>query len=98
LLRRLFTTVVAGAVADALIAASGDRSRRGTGLYVLCALVPAVLTAAYLVALAAARGLGWPPNMIAGSPIIAGVAGLFVAFAFDAPLRAAGPSEPPTAV
>jgi hypothetical protein len=32
--------------------------------------------------------LGWPPNIVLGAPIIAGVAGLLLAYAFRSPLAA----------
>jgi hypothetical protein len=85
--------VLAGIVGDIKLTWLGDRARRGAMSYVTCAAVPALLTALYLVFLDRQRGLGWPPNMIFGSPIIAGIAGLMVAFAYDSPLgKGPGPS------
>ena len=77
--------IVAGLLADMFIASRGDGARRAPGLYVLGFGVPFVLTAGYVVAVAIARGLGWPPNIAIGSPFIAGIAGLLVAFAYDPP-------------
>ena len=79
--------LVAGLAADMFVASRGEAARSGVGLYVIGFGVPLVLTASYVVAVALARGLGWPPNIAIGSPFIAGVAGLLVAFAYDAPLR-----------
>jgi hypothetical protein len=79
--------VVAGLAADIFVGSLGDRARRAPALYVLGFGIPFVLTAGYVVAVAVAHGLGWPPNMAIGSPFIAGFAGLLVAFAYDSPLR-----------
>ena len=78
--------VLAGVVADVFIASLADRVRTGMPLYVLGFGLPLVLTAGYIGFLGATRGLGWPPSMIAGAPAIAGVAGMFIAFAFQSPL------------
>ena len=79
--------LVAGLGADIVIASLGERARRAPALYVLGFGLPFVLTAAYVVAVMVAHGLGWPPNLAIGSPFIAGFAGLLVAFAYDPPLR-----------
>jgi Tol biopolymer transport system component len=85
--------LVAGLAADMFIASRGEAARRAPGLYVVGFGVPFLLTAGYVVAIALARGLGWPPNMAIGSPFIAGVAGLLVAFAYEPPsLLARGPA------
>jgi len=86
--------LAAGVAADIFIAVLGDRSRSGMPLYALGFGLPLALTALYLAFLNLERGLGWPPNMIFGSPFIAGFAGLLVAFAYDPPFRrlAAGAS------
>lgn len=77
--------VITGLAADAFLASRGERARRAPGSYVVGFGVPLVLTAGYVVAIAIARGLGWPPNLAMGSPFIAGVAGLLIAFAYDPP-------------
>jgi Tol biopolymer transport system component len=75
----------AGIVGDVLLAWRGQRARSGAAFYALGVVVPVLLTALYLAFLDQQRGLGWPSNMIFGSPIIAGFAGLMVAFAYDPP-------------
>jgi Tol biopolymer transport system component len=76
----------AGILADAIVAVLGERARSGVPLYAIGFLLPFALTVLYVVFLGVQRGIGWPPNMVYGSPFIAGFAGLLVAFAFDAPL------------
>jgi len=79
--------LVAGVASDIFIAIYGERARRAPALYALGFGLPFVLTAGYVIAVLIAHGLGWPPNMAIGSPFIAGFAGLFVAYAYDPPLR-----------
>jgi Tol biopolymer transport system component len=88
LFAEIIAAVVAGLAADVAIALLGERARTGLGFYALAFCIPLVLFAAYLiVARLALHGLGWPPNMIAGSPLIAGFAGLLIAFCYQPPLR-----------
>ena len=83
----VWAALLAGVCADVALALTGENGRRGLGLYALGFGVPFVLTALYTLFVGIERGIGWPPNMVAGSPFIAGVAGLFVAFAFEPPLE-----------
>lgn len=78
----------AGLAGDAIVAAYGERSRAGLPFYVLGFALPLVLSVLYVVFLGFQRGIGWPPNLVLGSPFIAGFAGLLVAFAYDPPLGA----------
>lgn len=87
----LFITIVpatvVGLLADFAIASLGERARAGPGFYALGFALPALLFAAYEITEKLSSGaLGWPPNMIVGSPIIAGFAGLLVAFCFQPPI------------
>lgn len=85
---QILAALVTGVLADVAIVLLGERARTGFGFYALAFGIPAVLFAFYLVvAKLAYGGLGWPPNMIAGSPFIAGFAGLLIAFCFAPPLR-----------
>lgn len=79
--------LAAGLGSDVFIAFFGERARRAPVLYALGFGLPFVLTAGYVIAVAIAHGLGWPPNLAIGSPFISGFAGLFVAYAYDPPLR-----------
>ncbi len=81
--------VLAGAAADLALFAGKDRARRGMLFYALGFGMPFLLTALYTAFLGLQRGVGWPANMVAGAPFIAGVAGLMVAFAYDPPLERA---------
>jgi hypothetical protein len=85
----IFAAVFTGLLADAAIAMLGERVRAGLGFYALGFGMPAVLFTLYLVVaqLTLPGGLGWPPNLVAGSPFIAGFAGLLIAFCFAPPLR-----------
>ncbi len=85
----IFAAVLTGLLADFAIAILGDRARGGIGFYGLGFGMPAILFTLYLIVarLALPGGLGWPPNLIAGSPFIAGFVGLLIAFCFAPPLR-----------
>jgi len=52
--------------------------------------MPALFFALYLTTtiVVAGSGTAWTPNLLFGSPLLAGVAGLFVAFCFEPPLPA----------
>lgn len=85
----IIAAVVTGVLADIAIAILGERARDGLGFYALAFGMPAVLFTLYLIVakFSLPGGLGWPPNLIAGSPFIAGFAGLLIAFCFAPPLR-----------
>ncbi len=79
----------AALLADLYLAVLGDRARTGLPFYVLGAGMPLLLFALYEVSVAAHLGaLGWPPNLLLGAPIVAGFAGLLVAFCYRTPLTA----------
>ena len=84
---------VTGLAADLAIALLGERARRGIGFWAIGALTPALFFALYLVTtiVGGANGTAWSLNLLLGSPLLAGVAGLLVAFAYEPPLQA-GPS------
>lgn len=88
----LFITIlpatIVGLLADVAILFLGERTRSGAGFYTFAFVLPAALFAAYeLTEKVSAGVLGWPPNMIAGSPFIAGFSGLLVAFCFKPPIE-----------
>ena len=85
----VIAAIATGILADIAIAVLGERARDGFGFYALGFGIPAMLFTLYLIIakLTLPGGLGWPPNMIAGSPFIAGFAGLLIAFCFAPPLR-----------
>jgi hypothetical protein len=85
----IIAAIVTGILADTAIAMLGERARTGFYFYALGFALPAALFTLYLVVarLTLPGGLGWPPNLIAGSPFIAGFAGLLIAFCFSPPLR-----------
>ncbi len=85
----IIAAVLTGLLADITLAVLAERARAGLGFYALGFGMPAVLFTLYLIVaqLTLPGGLGWPPNLIAGSPIIAGFAGLLIAFCFAPPLR-----------
>ena len=79
-----------GILADMYLAVLASRARSGVPFYVLGFAIPGLLFAGFLLSVAIhSGGLGWEPNLIFGSPIIAGFVGLLVAFCYDPPLRAA---------
>jgi hypothetical protein len=82
--------IATGIVADILLTWLGERARSGNGFYVFAFIVPFVMTASYVASVRINDGaLGWPPNMIVGSPFIAGIAALLVSFCFAPPLSVA---------
>ncbi len=93
----IIAAVITGLLADIAIALLGERARSGFGFYALGFLIPALLFTSYLIVakLTLPGGLGWPPNLIAGSPLIAGFAGLLIAFCFAPPLYSSGEAPEP---
>ncbi|HET9097492.1 MAG TPA: hypothetical protein VFN37_12575 [Candidatus Baltobacteraceae bacterium] len=79
----LFTAVLA----EIALAAFGNRLRGGAPFYTFAFAFAAMFCAAFIVAVGVrSGGLGWPPNMTFGTPIIAGFAGLLIAFCCAIPL------------
>ena len=87
----LWGVLAAGIIADIVVAFLGRRVSDGIAFYAFSFATALLLAAAYEAALAVHAGLSWPPNIILGAPVIAGVAGLLLAFAFRSPL-AKGPA------
>ena len=86
--------IATGIVADVLLAALKDRARSGMGFYAFSFVVPFVMAATYIIAVSVQdRGLGWPPNMIFGTPFIAGFVGLLISYCFAPPLAVHEPSS-----
>lgn len=74
-------------LAEIALAALGSRLRAGVPFYAFAFAFAAVFCASFIVAVnARSGGLGWPPNMTFGTPIIAGFAGLLIAFCCSIPL------------
>ena len=86
--------LIVGLLADCALALFGDRVRGGRGFYAFAFLLSAASFAGYLAAtIVASHGApAWPPNMLLGSPILAGIAGLLVAFCYEPPLPEAAPT------
>jgi hypothetical protein len=80
--------LVTGLLADGALAIYRDRLRSGLAFYTFAFLLPTVFFTTYLVAtiVAGGNGTAWEPNMLLGSPLLAGVAGLLVAFCYEPPL------------
>ncbi len=80
--------LVTGLLADAALAVYRERLRSGVGFYAFAFALPTVFFTTYLIATIVAGGAGtaWEPNMLLGSPLLAGVAGLLVAFCYEPPL------------
>jgi hypothetical protein len=83
-----FPALLTGILADVAIVRFGSSVRNGAGFYAFAFALPAVFFATYLIATIVAGGSGtaWPPNMLVASPLLAGVAGLLVAFCYQPPL------------
>jgi Tol biopolymer transport system component len=82
----LWSVVASAIVADFALLALGEHASRSTYFYAFAFCLPVLMTALYESALSAHAGLGWPPNIILGLPVVTGVAGLLLAFAFRPPL------------
>ena len=85
---------VTGLAADIAVALLHDRIRAGRLFYVLGFAVPALFTSLYLIITVQAAGgqSGWVWNLLLGAPMLAGTAGLFLAYCFDSPLQVASVS------
>jgi Tol biopolymer transport system component len=82
--------LVTGIVIDVAVFVLGARARTGVPFYVIGFALPALFFTAYLVATSVATGgTAWTPDMLLGSPLLAGIAGLLVAFCYEPPLPAA---------
>ena len=91
----LWSVLAAGIIADVAVASIGGRASDGLPFYTLAFGVAFLLAAFYEISIAVHTGLGWPPNIIFGVPVIAGIAGLLLAYAFRPPLpEAASYSSP----
>jgi hypothetical protein len=82
----LWGVLVVGIIADIALALLGARTTDGVSFYGFAFGTAMLLAAAYETSVAWHAGLGWPPNIILGAPVIAGVAGLLLAYAFRSPL------------
>lgn len=78
-----------GVVADAALLMLGARASDGVAFYAFAFTLPALYAALYEIAVALSSGIGWPPNLILGTPIVCGIAGLLLAYAFRPPLAPA---------
>lgn len=86
-----------GLIADIAIALLGERARDGVGFYALGFFIPFLFTIAFeSVTSMTMGGMGWIWNLASGAPVLAGIAGLFVAFCFASPLEAASGGSAPS--
>lgn len=88
----LWGVLTAGIIADVALAILGARASDAHAFYAFAFGTALLLAACYEAAVAWHAGMGWPPNIILGTPVLAGVAGLLLAYAFRPPL-ANGPVE-----
>lgn len=85
----LWGVLAVGIVADITAAILGARASDGVPFYTFAFGTAFLLAAAYEVSIALHAGMGWPPNIVLGTPIIAGIAALLLAYAFRPPLAPA---------
>ncbi|MFY9665604.1 MAG: hypothetical protein WAK19_14270 [Candidatus Cybelea sp.] len=80
---------ITGLLADVSVATLRGRARGGIGYYALGFGVPTLFTALFLVITVQNAGWhsGWVWNLLLGAPLLAGAAGLFLAYCFDSPLK-----------
>jgi hypothetical protein len=81
--------LITGLVADSGVATLRERLRGGTWYYALGFGVPTLFTAMFLVITVESAGWqsGWVWNLLLGAPLLAGAAGLFLAYCFDSPIE-----------
>jgi WD40 repeat protein len=87
--------LVTGIAADVAVATLHERLREGSAYYALGFCVPALFTALFLIITVESGGgkSGWVWNLLLGAPLLAGAAGLFLAYCFDSPIEAPKLSE-----
>ena len=88
----LWSVVASAIVADFALLVLGERAQHPIYFYVFAFWLPVLMTALYEGALSAHAGLGWPPNIVLGLPVVTGVAGLLLAYAIRPPLAQPQPS------
>jgi Tol biopolymer transport system component len=86
----LWGVLAVGISADIAVALLGVRASDGGAFYAFAFGTAMLITVAYEASVAVHAGLGWPPNIILGAPVMAGVAGLLLAYAFRSPLATTG--------
>jgi hypothetical protein len=87
--------LVTGVVADVAVATLHERLRAGRAYHALGFGVPALFTALFLIITVESAGgkSGWVWNLLLGAPLLAGAAGVFLAYCFDSPIEAPKPAE-----
>lgn len=81
--------ITAAVLGDIALVFGKERLRRGVPFYVFAFAFSFVFTALYLLAVSASTGgVGWPPDLTYGAPLLAGFAGLLIAFCCAIPLPA----------
>lgn len=85
--------VATGIAADLALLAIGSRTASGLMFYTFAFALPCVYAGLHLVAVGTRLGFGWPPNLMIGTPVVCGIAGLLLAYAFRPPLGAATQTE-----
>ncbi|MGB8965718.1 MAG: hypothetical protein WCB99_08770 [Candidatus Cybelea sp.] len=85
---------ITGVAADVAVATLRERLRAGGPYYAMGFGVPTLFTALFLIVTVQTAGgkSGWVWNLLLGAPLLAGAAGLFLAYCFDSPIEKASPS------
>ncbi len=86
---------IVAAAGDVVLALGGKRLRTGAAFYAFAFAFSFAMAALFIaVVYAKSGGLGWPADLTFGTPVLAGFAGLLVAFCCAIPLQA--PAQVPT--
>lgn len=83
----ILPALITAILADCTLIVWRNRMREGAPFYAFAFSVSALLCGSFIAAVnIATGGLGWPPNIIFGTPVLAGIAGLLIAFCCAIPL------------
>lgn len=78
--------VASGVIGDIALAVLSERIAAGGPFYAFGFGFPFIYAACYEAAVASHAGIGWPINLVLGTPVVCGIAGLLLAYAFRPPL------------
>jgi len=82
----IVAVLIAGLVAEVVVALVGGSPLHGAPLYGVATLVPALYVGSLFTALWITVGIAWPATVIAGSIVYASATGLVLSFVLEWPI------------